>query len=411
MNERGGNSATIERDLAAMDRALVSGVAADDDPRARDLQELALALRAESAAPDPAFAERLSARVEAGFPPKPGSAQARAHAAGSSLRQAPERAVPLVRRALPAIAVVGVILLPIVLAVSLAGPGGGGGLDGDAGGGGGASVEAPESGGSAGGSGVPESGGSAGGSGVQPGEVVPLARDRGFVPGQSVRRIERSISLDLEVPRDGMPRVAEDVTAVTGRHGGFVLSSSVDTGQDGGGGDFSLRIPADRLRPALRDLTQLAPVLRQTQEGRDVTRQHVTAKDRLQAARAERRSLLRRLENADTDEEAEAIRRRLDLVAGEINGLRAQLRDLRLRTDYAVVLVSLLVPEDGADGAAGGMGGSLDDAIGDAEGLLVGTAGVLIRALAVALPIGVIGAAAWLATVALRRRRRESVLA
>ena len=87
-----------------------------------------------------------------------------------------------------------------------------------------------------------------------------------------------------------------------------------------------------------------------------MTREHVTARDRLQAARAERRSLLRRLEDADTDEEAEAIRTRLDMVSAEINGLRAQLRDLRLRTDYAVVTVTLLAAEDGADEGTGGAG-------------------------------------------------------
>jgi hypothetical protein len=207
-----------------------------------------------------------------------------------------------------------------------------------------------------------------------------------------------------------MARAAEDVAAVTNRHGGFVLSSSVDSGENGGGGDFSLRIPTDRLRPALRDLAALAPVIRQTQEGRDVTREHVTAKDRLRAARAERRSLLRRLELADTDEEAEAIRRRLDLVAGEINGLRGQLRDLRLRTDYAVVIVSLLVEEE-SNGGSGGAGSSFDDAINDAGDLLVGTAGVLIRVLALALPLGLIALAVWLAAWRFRRRRRESALA
>jgi hypothetical protein len=147
----------------------------------------------------------------------------------------------------------------------------------------------------------------------------------------------------------------------------------------------------------------------QSQTGRDVTREHVTATDRLRAARAERRSLLRRLEIAATDEEAEAIRRRLDLVAGEINGLRGQLRDLRLRTDYAVVTVSLL-PADGQDGSGGGAGGSFDDALGDAGDLLVGVAGVIVRALAVALPLGLIGLLGWLATRALRRRHRESAL-
>jgi Domain of unknown function (DUF4349) len=208
------------------------------------------------------------------------------------------------------------------------------------------------------------------------------------------------------VALDDMARVAEEVTEVTNRHGGFVLSSSVDTGQDGGGGDFSLRIPANRLRPALRDLAEVAPVIRQAQEGRDVTRRYVTVRDRLEAARAERRGLLRRLAGADTDQEAEAIRRRLDLVAGAINGLRTQLRDLRLRTNYAVVLVSL----QAADNNQGGAAGSFDDAIGDAGALLVGAAGVLIRVLALTLPLAVIGAAAWLTSAWLRRRRRESAL-
>jgi Domain of unknown function (DUF4349) len=372
MSESGDNNAVIERELAAIDAALAVGLAADDDPRTRELQELALTLREDSPAPDPAFAERLGARVEAGFPPDPGSARAQTQATGSWLRAAPRRAWLIGRQALPAVGVVVAILVPVVLAVSLAGS-----PDGDLeDGGGGGGVAAPERG--------------AGG---------------GFVPAQTGRRIERSISLDLDVPLDKMAQVAEGVTEATDRHDGFVLSSSVDTGQDSGGGDFSLRIPADRLRPALRDLAQLAPVIRQTQEGRDITKRFLTARDRLQAARAERQSLLRRLADADTDQEAEAIRRRLDLVAGEIHGLRGQLRDVRLRTNYAVVLVSL----QAADGG-GGVGGSFDDAIGDAGDLLVGTAGVLIRVLALALPLALIGAAAWLASAWLRRRRRESAL-
>jgi hypothetical protein len=186
-----------------------------------------------------------------------------------------------------------------------------------------------------------------------------------------------------------------------------VLSSSLSTGEDGAGGDFDLRIPSNRLRPALRDLAALAEVRTQSQTGRDVTREHVTAKDRLRAARAERRSLLRRLELATTDEEAEAIRRRLDLVAGEINGLRGQLRDLRLRTDYSVVTVTLFAKEDGG----GGGGGSFDDALGDAGDLLVTIAGWLVRGFAVALPLGVVVLAGWGAARVLRRRQRESALA
>jgi Domain of unknown function (DUF4349) len=378
------DTATIERDLDAVDAALADDSVTHPDPVARELQELALALRADTPQPEPQFAQRLARQVEAGFP----------------RRQSSPGGWTIGRRLLPA---AGVVTLLVVVAVGLASlERESGTSDDDGGGGGGGGSVAREA--------APaqdDAGGGASSSAL----AMPEPPGGGFVPGQRNRRIERSVSLELDVPSDEMARVAEDVTTVTNRHGGFVLSSSVDTGEDGGGGDFSLRIPAERLRPALRDLAGLAPVVSQTQEGRDVTREHVTARDRLQAARAERRSLLRRLEEADTDAEAEAIRRRLDLVAGEINGLRAQLRDLRLRTDYAVVAVSLLAGDDGSDGGGAGVGGSFDDAVGDAGDVLVASAGVLIRALAVALPLGLIALAAWLASRGFRRRRRESALA
>jgi hypothetical protein len=423
-------TATIERDLAAVETALTSGTATHEDAAARELQELALELRADAPRPGPGFAEELRARVEAGFPRDPESSRARAEAAAgrqqATLARLAARAArgpdALSRRFLLPIAGVGLPLLLIVVVVFAAGgpPGAGGGGDDDAASGGGGSVagDGAEAGGGRGEAAQegplnalpisPGSGASRDRATVAP-SPQPLPRDGGFAPGQRDRKIERSFSLELDVPLDDMARVADGVTAVTNRHGGFVLNSSVNSGEDGGGGDFSLRIPTDRLRPALRDLAELAPVIRQSQEGRDVTREHVTAKDRLQAARAERRSLLRRLELATTDEEAEAIRQQLDLVAGEISGLRGQLRDLRLRTDYAVVTVSLLVDGNNDDNG-GGVGGSFDDAIDDAGGLLVGFAGVLIRALALALPLGLIALVTWVGARAARRRRRESAL-
>ncbi len=380
MSERDPATATIERDLLAIEEALDSGATTHADPEARVLQELALALRADAPTADAEFERDLRARVEAGFPAAEGSIRARLTAAGAGIG-------PGARRLFPALATVTAILLPLVLVVSLVGTPSGGGDDagssaGDSGGGGGAVQQEP----------------------VAPGT------DRGFAPGSRDRAIERTISLELETPADELARVADEITAVTGRFGGFVLSSSLATGDEGSGGDFELRVPTQRLQPALRELSSLGTVRSQSQTGRDVTREQVTAQDRLQAARAQRASLLTRLEQAATDEEAEALRRQLDLVAGEINGLRGQLRDLRLRTDYAVVNVSLEPAGDGADDN-GGAAGSFDDALSDAGDLLVGTAGVLIRVLAVGVPLALIALVVWAAARILRRRRRESVLA
>lgn len=429
------DTATIERDLAAVEAALASGAARHEEPLARELQELALQLSADAPRPEPAFAEQLRTRVEAGFPRAADTALGRADAARARQKAALERLAARRPRAIGGLGrgvllPIGGVGLPLLLIVGVifaaGGPGGsgrggdddsgasssGGGAVADGGGAEAGGGRAEKAGGETALNGLPiapdESAASRDKAAVAP--TQPLPRDGGFAPGQRNRKIERSFSLELDVPLDDMARVADQVTAVTNRHGGFVLNSSVNSGQEEGGGDFSLRIPSDRLRPALRDLAELAPVIRQSQEGRDVTREHVTAKDRLQAARAERHSLLRRLENAATDEEAEAIRRRLDLVAGEINGLRSQLRDLRLRTGYAVVTVSLLVDGKHHDDGSG-FGGSFDDAMDDAGALLVGFAGVLIRILALALPLGLIALAGWLATRATRRRRREAALA
>ena len=393
--------------LSAIDDALDTGVAADDDPLTRELQELALVLRDDAPEPTPEFRERLDWQVESGFKKPRGSRRAW----WQPLLQ------PAAALGLTAAAVLVVALAAGGLSGSNnddGGAGGGGGAQGalatnDSGGGGGGGAESDSGAGSAEPaiSAPKESARSAGGADQSAATVLPPSGG-GFAPGRSDRKIERSVGLELEMPVNQMARVADQVTAVTNRYGGFVLNSSVSTGEDGAGGDFDLRIPANRLRPAVRDLSALADVRTQNQTGRDVTREHVTAKDRLRAARAERRSLLRRLEVATTDEEAEAIRRRLDLVAGEINGLRAQLRDLRLRTDYSVVQVTLLA-KNGDSGGAGG--GSFDDALGDAGSLLVAVAGWIVRALAVALPLALLALAGWAVGRVVRRRQRESALA
>jgi hypothetical protein len=393
--------------LTAIDDALETGVAADDDPLTRELQELALMLRDDAPEPTPVYSEWLGKQVEAGFPKQRSTKP------------------PAWRKLLSPALATGVIVVPLVAIVILAGGdsdldsagggGGGGGVVAESGGGGGsAAAQGGDDGGSVG-------GGRERGAAAEPAldraakdqqlsRAVPLPpSQQNFAPGRSDRRIERSIALELEMPVDEMARVAEQVTTVTNRHGGFVLTSSVSTGEDGAGGDFSLRIPATELRAAVRDLAGLADVRSQSQSGRDVTRHFVTATDRLQAARAERRSLLRRLETATTDEEVEAIRTQLDIVAAEINGLRGQLRSLRLRTNYAVVNVSLLAAD--GDDEGGGAVGSFDDALGDAGDLLVTVAGWIVRVLAVLVPLGLIALVAWPAGRALRRRQRESALA
>jgi uncharacterized protein DUF4349 len=345
------------------------------------VEELERLLREEAPEPDPAFAEALRQRMTAGFPKQ------------SKPKRRDSYAIPSRWREMAPLGAVASLILVLAVAVGLAGRG-----DNDEsgdGGGGAAEVRqaAPD-----------DSGASREAAPLTIEPAPPPGGGRGgtdFAPGRE-RRIERSAALTLSAPAGDLDEVADGIIAVTDRHGGYVLRSSVTSGEDGGG-TFELRVPGARQREAIADLSRLGDVRSQTESGQDVTRAFVSARDRLDAARAERRSLLTRLEQAETDAEAESLRRRLDLVAGEIRVLRGQLRDLRLRTDYTAITVSLEAAGRESDGSLGAAADDFTDT-------LVGALALLLRALGVLIPLALVGGAAWLGARTLRRRRREAAL-
>lgn len=403
---------TTERELEAMDEAIERGRVTAATDFERELQEIALAVALEAPEADPAFSAELRERVREGFPRE----ERRSRLSLPSL--------PKLRRP-PMIALAGVasVLAALAVAVPLLSGGREDGRSASSAGGG--------AGDSAGGAALPEMSEAPRNSTLPADGFPPMsgADDQveqqnrfrglaaqggpgGFAPGQRERRIERSAALTIEAPEGKLDRVAEEIATVTNRYEGFVLRSNVTSGDNGlPGGEFELRIPAERLQAALRDLSKLGDVRSRTQSGDDVTTAFVSAEDRLEGARAERRSLLRRLENAETDTQAESIRSRLDFIASEISGLRGQLRDLRVRTNYANVNVSLdqnsQAGDDDGSGASGdGLRGALDDALGS----LSDSVEILVRALGVLIPIALLAALLWVGGRAARRRRREAAL-
>ena len=394
------HDAHIESDLRVIDEALERGTASAPGGPERELEELVLELAADAPEPDPAFAADLGERVRSGFP-------RRRRGGAPRVRRL---ALPKLRRP-PMVALAGAASIIAAVAVVISLQGGQGEPEMSAVGGDAADTSA-----------LPGGGGGASGA-ARDSMSAPTPRvarllaplssaDGGFAPGTEDRRIERSASLTLAAPDDRLEDVANDIIAVTDRYDGFVLRSSVSSGEEGASaGDFELRIPASRLQPALGDLSKLGDVRARTQAGEDITREFVSAADRLQGARAERRSLLTRLESAETDTEAESIRRRLDLVAAEVNGLRGQLRELRLRADYATVAVTL--EREGDEGGSSGYGtdrdglrGALDDAVDS----LSASVELLVRVLGVAIAPALLALALWLGARTARRRRREAAL-
>jgi hypothetical protein len=226
----------------------------------------------------------------------------------------------------------------------------------------------------------------------------------GFVGGQN-RKVERSAALTLAAPKDKLSDVGDQVIAVTDRYRGFVLQSSVTSAGAQGSGSFDLRIPVRSLRPALRDLSALADVTSRTENADDVTASFVSARTRLQELNAERRGLLRRLASAQTDLAAGAIRSRIRTVNAQIDNQTRVMTDLRRRTSYAAVAVTLQAKQGGSSGGTGIGSGARD-----LRDSLIDAANMSLRVLGVALPIALLVALLWLGSSWLGRRRRESVL-
>jgi hypothetical protein len=359
-------------ELEAVDAALAGRYVA---PEHAELADLALLLRDDRPEPSLTWTTHLDRRVEAGFPAKP------------------KRRRVWLRKAAPALAIAA-CLLPVVGLAALAG-------DSDFGGG-----EDAESG-SSGDSGAMEeqaTDDAGGGSVAAPPAVDRASRNPGSDRLED-RSQQRSASLTLAAPPEEIDRVAARIGQVTADVGGFVQSSTVSTS---GGGSFQLRVPSDQLDTAIQRLSELGRMRDLTRRSVDITADVVSARERLGDARAERKSLLKQLADADTLNETESLRARLEIVSREIAAARRVLRRVNNQANFADVSVELVPSRGSADDGAGAW--TPGDAWGDALRVLEVVAGVALIAAAVVLPIALVWLLAWLALRGVSRRRRERAL-
>jgi hypothetical protein len=224
------------------------------------------------------------------------------------------------------------------------------------------------------------------------------------------RKVERNALLVLEAPDGKLQSTADAVIRTVDRFDGIVQSSSIGS-SDGTGGEatFDLRVPTGKLDEALAALCKLGHVAERSQNLQDITGSFTSAQDRLADARAERRGLLRALGRATTSLQIESLRSRLRLVRSTIARLDGQLDSLRRRADLSTVQLTVRGGGKSDEGAAGGHW-TPADAARDALRVLEVIAGVALIALAIALPLTLLGVAIVLGVRLGRRRRREGAL-
>jgi len=407
---------TSEQIEMTIDAALDSGRVMATDPEERELQELALALRAEGDAPSDQFTAEMDARVRDRFPRPERSPGFVPRMAGRVGRIIPRRITPRLAGGLAATVLacaVGGAALTQSLEGDLVSPDG--------------SIQTEPAGPIENYSdseprtdGLVTGGGSAAAPAKAPDELQRLGVDRaadsavidpalpspagGESLGEREREVQRSASMTIGAPADELTTVGRSIADTARRHDGFVLSSTLTTGEGAGrGGYFDLRVPVTELDATIAELSDLGEIRALTQDELDVTSSFESVEDQLKAALAERRGLLRRLENAATDTEAATIRGQLRRANREVDSIRGQQRQLTRQTAFAGISVTL-------EKGSGETGSATAEAFDDAIEILTGAFGLLIRALAILIPLALVGGVAYGTYRGLRRRRRESAL-
>jgi hypothetical protein len=373
----------VEHELATIDRVLGGR---ETDPGDAALAELALLLRDERPDPEPGWAARLDERAAAGFPRGGGGRGGkRSSRRGGWMAPAGARAT---------------LLLAVVVVAVVHG-------------GGGTSGENAASSGSAGAptatTVVP---------GAQPGamerDAAPFnnayrasgasADSNKIAPGTENRKVDRDAQLALSTQPDEVRSVTGEVISITRSLGGIVASSQVSENPDGASASLQLTIPTRNLDQALDRMTDLADVDSLNESAVDITRPVIDAKDRLRDAEARRRELLQALGNATTESEADALEAKIADARREIARAEAAYERVTRKARLSDLAVTVASNPDASTHR------SLGDWLDDAVDVLRTVAGVLLVALAVLVPLGLIAALVGWIVARVRRRRRERAL-
>ena len=372
----------VAAELEALEAALAGDPAAEPE-----LAALVRDVRAQAPAMAPGFRARLDERVERGF------------------ERAPRRRLQSLRPMIPALSVAGCVLAALVAVVLSAG----GGSSDDAGSAGAGRAAAPaqtesaDSAKSGSGGGGSASGSAGGGSSSAPALAAPAPS----APARQ-RRVERSTRLELTTT--DVQAASDGVVRATQATGGFVQSSQVATGDGRSTASFVLRVPTSRLDDALARLSKLGHVRSLQQSADDITNVYNGASTRLAEARATRRGLLRALSKATTAQEVSSLRARIADNRRALQRYQRELNAVRNRANYATIGLELTGVARKQAAVPGGGSWTPGDAAHDAVRVLEVSAGVALIALAVLLPLTLVGAAGGFAAVAVRRRRREAAL-
>jgi hypothetical protein len=225
--------------------------------------------------------------------------------------------------------------------------------------------------------------------------------------GQRAQRVSASLTVEVANP-DAVSRAAQDALDLTRSLGGYVVSSSVATGEQGSA-SLTVRVPVDRVQDAIAGLSRLGRIVSQ-QVTIDDLQQNLDELTHRQASVLGQIARIRaRLDSETLDAQTEAVlRTRLAILRGELRALRQGISSTEAEARMSTI--QLAVVTRGSSGAVAPPS-RIDRTIDEALNVLAWEGVVALGILIVLAPFALVAFAAWLGRRFYRRREEERLLA
>jgi hypothetical protein len=228
--------------------------------------------------------------------------------------------------------------------------------------------------------------------------------------GPTENRAQRvSATLTVEVAdSDAVSRAAQDALDLTRSLGGFVVSSSVATGEEGSAA-ITVRVPVDKVQDAITGLSGLGRIVSQQVTIEDLQATLDQLERREATVRSQIARIRARLATEALDAQTEAVlRARLQTLRSELTELRTGIASTEAEAQMSTIQLTVVTP--GAFGAVAPPS-RIDRAIDEAVNVLAWEGVIALGMLIVLAPFALVGFAAWLGRRLYRRHEEERLLA
>ncbi len=235
--------------------------------------------------------------------------------------------------------------------------------------------------------------------------ATPSAADA--ATGDRAQRVSATLTVEV-ADSDAVSRAAQEALDLTRALGGYVVSSSVTTG-DEGSAMLTVRVPVGRVQDAITGLSGLGRIVSQQVTIDDLQAQLDELEQREATVRTQIARIRARLRTETLDAQTEAVlRARLQTLRSELTSLRAGISSTEAEARMSTIQLTVVTP--GAFGAVAPPS-RIDRTIDEALNILAWEGVVALGLLIVLAPFALVGLAAWLGRRLYRRHEEERLLA